>query len=110
MTLFGGPRTGMASEHSPPRRDLSAGPVWRVSRPARSHQGFTSKRHLKTRLFTREVTYMMLPETAMMRLRSRPFRCAMGSAVAAIQDAKIFYGLANAGDSRVTVPFSKSLK
>ena len=54
MTLFGGPKTGLASEHSPPRRDLSDGPIWRVSRPARSYQGFNVEKTLEdTPFYTR---------------------------------------------------------
>jgi carotenoid 1,2-hydratase len=112
MTLFGGPKTGMASEHSPPRRDLSGGPIWRVTRPARSHQGFRVQKTLEdTPFYTRSHLHDASGNSVMHEsLDLDRFSAPWVQRLLPFRMRKIFYGLSNAGDSRVTIPFSKSLK
>ena len=112
MTLFGGPKTGMASEHSPPRRDLSGGPIWRVTRPARSHQGFSVQKTLEdTPFYTRSHLHDASGNSVMHEsLDLDRFSAPWVQRLLPFRMRKIFYGLTSAGDSRVTVPFSKSLK
>ena len=112
MTLFGNGRDGLASEHSAPRRDLSTGPIWRVERPARSHQGFTVQKTLEdTPFYTRSHLHDALGNTVMHEsLDLDRFSSPWVQRLLPFRMRKIFYGLPEAGDSRVTIPFSKRLK
>ena len=112
ITLFGDAKTGMASEHAPPRRDLAAGPIWRVARPARSHQGFVVQKTLEdTPFYTRSHLHDASGNTVMHEsLDLERFAAPWVQHLLPFRMRKIFYGLADAGDSRVTIPLSKSLK
>lgn len=112
MTLFGNGKDGMASEHSAPRRDLSIGPVWRVKRPARSHQGFTVQKTLEdTPFYTRSHLHDASGNSVMHEsLDLDRFASFWVQRLLPFRMRKILYGLSKAGDSRVTIPFSKGLK
>jgi carotenoid 1,2-hydratase len=112
MTLFGNTESGMASEHSAPRRDLSMGPIWRVSRPARSYQGFTVEKTLEdTPFYTRSHLRDASGNSVMHEsLDLDRFTSPWVQRLLPFRMRKIFYGFTNTSDSRVTVPFSKSLK
>lgn len=112
MTLFGNGRSGLASEHSAPRRDLSIGPVWRVKRPARSHQGFTVKKTLEdTPFYTRSHLHDASGNSVMHEsLDLDRFASSWVQRLLPFRMRKILYGLSKTGDSRVTIPFSKGLK
>ncbi len=112
LSLFGNGRDGMASEHAAPRKDLHVGPVWRVKRPARSHQGFTVKRTLEdTPFYTRSHLHDASGNSVMHEsLDLDRFASPWVQRLLPFRMRKIFYGLSKSGDSRVTIPFSKGLK
>lgn len=112
MTLFGNGQDGMASEHSPPRRDLSIGPIWRVKRPARSHQGFTVQKTLEdTPFYTRSHLFDASGNSVMHEsLDLDRFATSWVQRLLPFRMRKTIYGLPKMGDSRVTLPFSKGLK
>lgn len=112
LSLFGNGRDGMASEHAAPRKDLDVGPVWRVKRPARSHQGFTVKRTLEdTPFYTRSHLHDASGNSVMHEsLDLDRFASPWVQRLLPFRMRKIFYGLSKSGDSRVTIPFSKGLK
>ena len=112
MTLFGGVKNGMASEHSPPRRDLQMGPIWRVSRPVRSYQGFTVNKTLEdTPFYTRSHLHDASGNSVMHEsLDLDRFSSPWVQRLLPFRIRKIFYGLASSSEVRVSVPFSKSLK
>jgi len=112
LSLFGNSEAGMASEHSAPRRDLATGPVWRVKRPARSHQGFTVQKTLEdTPFYTRSHLHDALGNSVMHEsLDLDRFTSPWVQRLLPFRMRKILYGFPLAGDSRVTIPFSKGLK
>jgi carotenoid 1,2-hydratase len=112
LSLFGNGEAGMASEHSAPRRDLSTGPLWRVKRPARSHQGFTVQKTLEdTPFYTRSHLHDALGNSVMHEsLDLDRFASPWVQRLLPFRMRKILYGFPLTGDSRVTIPFSKGLK
>jgi len=112
LTLFGNGRQGMAAEHAAPRRDLGIGPVWRVKRPARSYQGFTVQKTLEdTPFYTRSHLHDASGNSVMHEsLDLDRFSSFWVQSLLPFRMRKITYGLSKAGDSSVTIPFSKSLK
>ena len=112
LTLFGNESIGLAAEHSAPRRDLPMGPLWRVDRPARSHQGFTVRKTLEdTPFYTRSHLEDASGNSVMHEsLDLDRFSAPWVQRLLPFRMRKIIYGLSKAGDSRIAVPFTKSLK
>ena len=112
ISLHGNACDGLALEHPAPRRDLPQGPIWRVSRPSRSYQGFTVNRILEdTPFYTRSHLNDATGNCVMHEsLDLERFTAPWVQRLLPFRMRKIRDGLAKGRDPSVALPLSKGLE